>query len=886
MSDAHEIANSIDGELLASLHRARHLVAEGALDQAIQRYRDITVTWPDALEPWRHLGLLLAASGDPKAACACFQTGLALAPDDLELRHDLAEVLTALSAHPEAVVQYQVILDHRPEDVSVLAAFSAALAAAGENTRAARALETAHALAPDDVDMNSALGQYRLGAGEPDRAIPYLAAAMRHSAAPAIANNLATAYLKNGDRVEARRCIETVLQREPTYAIGWHTLGLIALDAAQPARAVGAFRKALALEPGLTESRYGLAQGLKQSRDYDAACREYEVLRAESPPSAELLRELAHTLERLGRYGEAVGHLEAAVALSPDDAPSWSLLGICHANMKRPRDGIAACRHAIALTPERPAPWIVMARCHCDAGEFELAADALGHIMADIQDDAELLTAAAVILEAMKQQSMATRVFRRVLELRPGDACATSRLLDISLSVCDWRDYDGFLAELETRIRVDLAHDRPLSVDIFNLQALPLPYTLIASAARNRAAVIARDAAGPTGPEPFMQPAPGRQGQRIRLGYALAYTHKHSLPLVLKELVSVHDRDRFEVFGYSIDACDGSAFSQDYRAAFDHFADVPVASPAAAAAHIHHDQLDLLIDTTGLTSKNCMPIMSLRPAPVQAHAFGYSITTGADYIDYLITDQTYVPPELAALGPEAPVYLPDCFMPTLRPHFSGRVATRADYGLPVDAVVFANFNHPCKFEPSIYSLWMRLLLAVPDAAMWFGSWLPETQANLRREAEVRGVDGARLVFSPIVSHEDHCARLALADLALDNRYHGGGVTTVDALWVGLPVVTLRGATPAARLGATLSSAAGLEDLVVDDLDAYERLAVALASDPTRRAQLRARLLENRETSALFDTARFRRHFECAISMMVDHHRAGQPPARIDVPVIS
>ena len=220
----------------------------------------------------------------------------------------------------------------------------------------------------------------------------------------------------------------------------------------------------------------------------------------------------------------------------------------------------------------------------------------------------------------MRQHQAATDLFRRVLELRPDDSHAASRLLDIALSVCDWRQYEAFQTALMARIENDLDAGRPLSVDVFNLQALPLSYELIAKAAKSRAQSIAGTAHGPAKLKACKPKSrcPGGErsgGRRIRLGYALAYTHEHSLPLVLRELVTGHDRSRFEVFGYSIQRCAGTEFSLSYRAAFDHFSDVAEAGPRAAAARIGDDGLDILVDVTGLTSKNCMALMSFRPAP-------------------------------------------------------------------------------------------------------------------------------------------------------------------------------------------------------------------------------------------------------------------------------
>ncbi len=866
---------------MARLRLADTMASRGEIDDAEGTYRELIDEAPEMVDAHAHLGIVLGAIGRNEEARDALETALALAPWATAVRLNLAQILVILGANGDAAAHYRALLEDQSENIEALTGLAGALLGDGESKAALRTLWTAHRLAPDDASVNAKLGEIYLGNEDFDAAIAHFETAERVSEAPAFTNNLATALLHKGDWIAARRKAEAVLEKHPDYAIGWHTLGLALIEGGRLVAAGEAFRRALALEPGLRAARYGLAQSLRQQDAFEEALEIYQSMFAEAPDPAALKIEMATVLERLGRYEEAIVLVREALPVTPDATPGWNLLALCLISAGRIGDSLDACERALALDPASPTAHVLMIRCHWERKDFEtalrLASEALGYVW----DDVQALKAIATMTEGMRRSATAAKIYRRILELEPKDIGASSRLFDIALSVCDWRDYDRFLESLKERIRADLESDRPLTVDVFNLQALPLPYALIGEAAHNRARSIARETASFADHRPFVHPSPMATRDKIRLGY----THMHSLPLVMKELVAAHDRERFEVFGYSVEPCDRTEFSIAYRAAFDHFTDVPVSSPYTAANRIRDDDLDLLFDVTGLTSQNCMPLMSFRPAPIQVHGFGYSITTGADYIDYLVTDPVYVPPEWARLGPEAPIYLPDTFMPTVRPKVGEMAVDRAQYGLPESGFVFGNFNHPCKFEPRIFSVWMRILAAVPDSVLWFGNWLPETRANLEREAEARGISAERLLFSKIVPHEAHCARLPLADLALDNLYHGGGITTVDALWVGLPVLTIRGDAPAARLGATLSRASGVEDLVVDDLEHYERLAIELAADSARLHALRRRLLAIRDGSALFDADRFRRHFEHGLEMAVVRARAGLPPATIEVPAI-
>jgi predicted O-linked N-acetylglucosamine transferase (SPINDLY family) len=302
-----------------------------------------------------------------------------------------------------------------------------------------------------------------------------------------------------------------------------------------------------------------------------------------------------------------------------------------------------------------------------------------------------------------------------------------------------------------------------------------------------------------------------------------------------------------------------------------------------SANQIHDDEIDILIDLAGHTKGGQLSLLALRAAPIQVHYLGYSATVGAKYLDYLITDHHQVPPEQRPFFTEKLVYLPDTFMATQRAPVAVDTPSRADCGLPDDAFVLVNFNTHYKIEPKIFAIWMRLLRKTPNAVLWLIRGTKTSSSNLRREAAARGVAPERLIFADKIPHPQHLARLPLADLALDNLYHGGGVTTVDCLWVGVPLLTLTGPTPQSRNGATLLSVIGQEDMIQHRIEDYEALAMALANDPDRLARIKARLIATRDDHPLFKSKRLTRHLELAYELMWQKYEAGEPPAMIEVP---
>lgn len=876
-------ATTTNDSLEAQWHRANTLAGSGDYAAALPLYQKLAEVLPDLADVHCNMGAVLDALGRREEAMQTLRHALVSDPMHALSRRNLAGMLEQAGEYGEAVEHYREAVYLEPERLESVRGLGCALNLAGAHEEARDVLQRALKLAPEDAAAHFYLGNALTALNDHTAALHHMKVAYRLTGNTRAGCNMANLLIDIGELDRAEETLRAVLAAEATYAPAWNSLGGILLRRKDLVGAHRALSKALELEPEFAEAMHGMARCLFKMGDLEAALQRFEAVIARRPDDLSARTELARALQHLGRFKEAEPWHRAILALAPQDAKAWFDLAVTLLRLERWEEARDAVSEALAIDPNFANAFLIHADIqayHDDlAGAVELANRALENAGGDVS----VINATAGLFEQWKAEELAIATYRTALKVEPGNAFAAARLFDLSLSACDWQSYEEDcqrqIDDVEAALR---GENGGRGIDVFNLQALPVDYGFISRAARHASAAIAREAREHSPIAMFSHPAP-RSG-RIRLGYALAYTHFHSLPMVLKEVIERHDRDRFELFGYSLNTCDGTQFSQDYRAAFDHFADVPKSAPYGAAERIHRDGVDVLIDVSGLTGQTCMPLMSFRPAPVQMHAFGYSITTGADYIDYLVTDRTYIPPEWEALGSEALIYMPDTFMPTSRPPIIPGVATRAEHGLPEDAVVFCNFNHPCKFEPKIFAAWMKILRAVPDAVLWFGSWMRNTRQNLMREAQAHGVDGDRLVFARIVEHEDHLRRLALADVALDNYYHGGGVTTLDVLWAGVPLLSVPGIAPGGRLGATLSGAMGVPELVCADLDAYVERAIALARDPAARQSLREKLLRQRDTAPLFDSDRFTRNLERGVAAAWQRHVAGHSPRRIDLSV--
>ncbi len=337
---------------------------------------------------------------------------------------------------------------------------------------------------------------------------------------------------------------------------------------------------------------------------------------------------------------------------------------------------------------------------------------------------------------------------------------------------------------------------------------------------------------------------------------------------MIAELFEKHDRDHFEVIGYSYGPDDGSAMRQRLLAAFDKFVDLRDVSFQESAQRIATDEVDILIDLKGYAGTTRPAILAMRPAPIQVNYLGYPGTMGASFMDYILVDDFIVPADQQPYFTEKLVHLPGCYqINDGKREIAAHIPTRAECGLPAAGFVFCDFNNSYKITPEMFSIWMELLKEVPGSVLWLLEGNSAVAANLQRESEARGVARERLVFAAKKPMAEHLARHRLADLFLDTFPVCAHTTASDALWAGCPLVTLAGATFIARVAGSLLRAIGLPELITTSFAEYKALALRLAHDAKMLADLRARLAANRQTSSLFDATQFARNLEKAYVQM-------------------
>jgi predicted O-linked N-acetylglucosamine transferase (SPINDLY family) len=581
--------------------------------------------------------------------------------------------------------------------------------------------------------------------------------------------------------------------------------------------------------------------------------------------------EHAAALHMQGRLTEAETLYRDILRRDPRHFDAMHLCGVVALQTRRTEEGVALVRDAIALNPRVPEAHGNLANGLRELRRYEEAVASFDQAIALRPMDAQAHCDRAATLQNLGRHDEAVASYARAAALNPELEFIHGMLAHARMAICDWRVVQDDMNSLADRIeRGERA-------------ALPLIALSHSPRLQRRAAEIfvrAKHPANAALPEIGRRP----RHRKLRVGYFSADFHNHATAYLMAELFERHDRSSFEITAFSFGSTTGDDMRRRLQAGFDSFIDVRSRSDLEVAVLARDLEIDIAVDLKGFTKEFRTGIFAYRAAPIQVNYLGYPGTMGADYIDYIIADPIVIQEAQQDDYTEKVVWLPDTYQVNDRQRrIAERTVTRAEAGLPADGFVFCCFNQSFKITPDVFACWMRILGRVEGSVLWLFLDNAAAVANLRAAAMSHGIDPDRLVFAERQPLADHLARHRLADLFLDTAPYNAHTTASDALWAGLPVLTLMGATFAGRVAASLLNAVGLPQLIATTPEAYEAKAVELATNRDALAAVRQRLAGNRLTAPLFDTARFTAHLEAAYQAMYARYQAGLPPAHIRVP---
>lgn len=588
----------------------------------------------------------------------------------------------------------------------------------------------------------------------------------------------------------------------------------------------------------------------------------YRFALAVMPISADVRRNLK-------QHQVAREEAKRALVIDPNNLGAWRDLGDALFGLRRYKQAIACYDKVLASAPDSVVLWEKRGRAIL-ADDRAASIDSEEYQIPDPQD-ADAWARRAGFLYATQRPAEAAAASDRALAINPGQLVAMRIGIRSRIACCDWRQR----RDDERRVAESLREGHLLATP-FNHRAISESEADNFLAAQIWAKGIARPS------KPLWNDAKYHH-DRIRLAYVCAEFHDHPTARHIVGVLEHHDNIRFEITAISLGPRSPGELRKRIEAACDYFIDAQKMSDIGVATIMHDKEIDIAIDLNGHAGSPRPGILAQRPAAIQVNYLGNAGTTGAPFMDYIIADRTIIPSIDARYFTEKIIYLPDSYQcnDSQRCRLQ-TVPLRIDLGLPETAFVYCCFNSCYKISPAIFDVWMRILNACPQSVLWLLSEDPGPIRNLRREAAARGIVPERLVFGLSMPIEDHLARHCLADLFLDTLPMNAHATASDSLWAGLPVLTCVGNTFGGRVGASLLQAIGMPELVTHSLTEYEELAVALARDSERLAAIRRKLMRNRDTEPLFNTAAVTRDLESAYTAIWRRQRAGLAPANIVV----
>jgi FkbM family methyltransferase len=651
--------------------------------------------------------------------------------------------------------------------------------------------------------------------------------------------------LHRADRLaEARAAYLAILQDDPERVACYNNLGAIAVRQKDAPVADTMLRKAIELDPKNFDAFNNLGNLYANIGQREAAIAFYRSALDIDPGYLPARINLANELQATGQFPQALNEYGAALAANPLLVEAHSGLGTLLLTTADPREAAPCFMRAAVIQPGWTAAWNNLGGAMLQMSLLEQAARCLNRALILAGDFPNALLNLGNMMTSLGRTEDATHLYERILAIQPDHGPAISNLL-LALNYADGLDADA-LAERHKRLGARL------------------------------------DEAASHAPA-LMRPSPAPRAGRIRIGYVSPDLRTHSVAYFFEPLLREHDRTRFEIFCYA-ELFSPDDMSRRLEAMADHWIPTVGLSDRALAERIVADGIDILVDLAGHSAYNRLAVFALRPAAIQVSWLGYPNTTGLSSIDYRLVDQiSDPPPESDRLASEKLVRLEGGFHCYLPPADAPPVS--APPSAETGRITFGSFNNIAKLSDSTLSAWATLLQRVEGSTLliksrFFGEG--SSRERFLRRLDAAGIPRERLtLLEGIPAMSDHLAAYGRVDVSLDSFPYNGTTTLCESLWMGVPVVTLRGADHRSRVGASLLTHIGLPELVADTVEAYVDIATSLVADPGRLAALRAGLRERVAASPIGDPKGFARKIEAAYQGMMATARRDRP-LRVEV----
>ena len=643
-------------------------------------------------------------------------------------------------------------------------------------------------------------------------------------------NNLGICLEKLNDLDGAIKNYNLAINNRLNFAEAYNNLGVAFQKLKNFDQAILQYKKAIGYKSLYLDPYVNLANLFKETKQFEEAIKNYDLAINLNPNLAEVYNNKGNALKEIRKFEEAIKNYDLAINLNPNLAEVYNNKGNALKEIRKFEEAIKNYDLAINLNP----------------------------------NFAEAYFNAATALQDIKNFEKAVLNFEKALLVDKEIPFCKGYLLHAKMLCCNWNG----LNELYKEIYNDVEKNK--------YSATPFGYQAICDdeSSLQKCAQLYSSKRFPEIKNSFFTKKISKN-KKIKIGYLCGEFREQATSVLMTEVWEKHNKENFEIIAFDSGWDDKSIRRNRIIAAFDKFIDISKVSDFDAAKLIYKEQIDILINLNGFFGTGRPIVFSYRPAPIQINYLGFPGTIGSKYIDYILCDQTVVPPQSKKFYNEKIIYLPNSYQANdTKRKISEKKFLREDLSLPKESFVFCCFNNNYKITPNMFDVWARLLKKIDNSVLWLIDGNSEATENLKKEAKIRNIDVSRLIFAKRMKLEDHLARHKIADLFLDTLPYNAHTTASDSLWAGLPVLTCLGKAFPGRVAASLLRSLDLPELITYSENEYISKAEELALNPEKLTLIKNKLDTNKFSQPLFNTELFCRNLESAFKIIFEKYSLG------------
>lgn len=631
------------------------------------------------------------------------------------------------------------------------------------------------------------------------------------------------------------------------------------------------YEKAILLNPNHHEGWHNKGISLNNLNRHEEALNNFDEALKYQPNYAKTWANKGNALGKLKRYNQALTHYDHAISLDQNYYEAWSNKGVILSELKRHDEALLHFDKALQLNHNYANAWSCRGMTLSKLKRYKEALDMYERALQINPNISEAWSSKAEMFENLKLYDKATECYEKVMRLGTDENYSYGQILHAQMKMCKWSQHNQHLDNCLLNIQNNKKIIQPFAL-----------LSLIDSPAMHKkcAEIFAKDRY----PENLILGPLNNMNKRekIRIGYFSADFKDHPVSFLTVEMFELHDKTKFETIAFSFSSNENSKIQTRLSNSFDQFFDVSNKCDQDIAILARNLEIDIAIDLGGFTAGSPLSIFAFRVAPIQVSYIGYIGTLATNYIDYVIGDRFTIPSASENFFSEKIIRLPFFQANDRKREIAEKNFRRSDLGLPDHAFVFCCFNNTYKITPTIFNSWMNILDKVAGSVLFLYAENSWAEANLRYEAELKGISKERLIFGKVLPRDEYMSRYLSCDLFLDTFPYNAGTTASDALWMGLPVLTYSGNSFASRMAGSLLQSLDLDKLVTNSLEDYEETAVFLAKNPNELSSIKKELHQNKATYPLFNTNIFTKNLEKAYEVIFQNFISGKPPDHVEI----